>query len=165
MARRSRLCGSRRAGDRGGRGAFVLGFAIASPIVAKADNTARVHGGLEHEAQLWHDLKGLIDEAGGRERLLACGGVYSGPFQTQMVAYELGIHGIQVGWKETPAAGRGVPHADGAGRPARDQAHRRPLPARAPRRQVAAADGAADGRRPRLSRAAGPNVPTAPEAR
>jgi len=26
----------------------------------------------------------------------------SGPFQTQMVAYELGIHGIQVGWKITP---------------------------------------------------------------
>ena len=37
--------------------------------------------------------------------LLACGGVFSGPFQTQMVAYELGIHGIQVGWKVTPPPG------------------------------------------------------------
>jgi hypothetical protein len=87
-------------------GAFLAGVLVGSPtIVAKADNTARVRGGLEHEAYLWHDLKALIDEAGGQDELLACGGVFSGPFQTQMVAYELGIHGIQVGWKVTPPPG------------------------------------------------------------
>jgi hypothetical protein len=87
-------------------GAVLLGLAVASPtIIAKADNTARVQGGLEHEAYLWADLKGLIDEAGGKEPLLACRGIFSGPFQTQMVAYELGIHGIQVGWKVTPPPG------------------------------------------------------------
>jgi hypothetical protein len=81
-------------------------LAVFAPyIVEKADNTGRVSGGLRHEAQLWHDLKGLIAEAGGRERLVSCGGVFSGPFQTQMVAYELHLHGIQVGWKETPAPG------------------------------------------------------------
>jgi hypothetical protein len=86
--------------------ALLAGLAIGSPtIVAKANNEARVRGGLEHEAYLWHDLKGLIDDAGGKDRLLACGGIYSGPFQTQMVAYELGIHGIQVGWKVTPPPG------------------------------------------------------------
>jgi hypothetical protein len=86
--------------------ALLAGVAIGMPtIVAKANNEARVRGGLEHEAYLWNDLKGLIDEAGGKDRLLACGGVYSGPFQTQMVAYELGIHGIQVGWKITPPPG------------------------------------------------------------
>jgi hypothetical protein len=86
--------------------ALVAGVLIGSPtIVAKANNEARVRGGLEHEAYLWHDLKGLIDEAGGKQKLLACGGVYSGPFQTQMVAYELGLHGIQVGWKVTPPPG------------------------------------------------------------
>jgi hypothetical protein len=86
--------------------ALVLGVAVGMPtIVAKVDNTGRVRGGLEHEAYLWHDLKGLIDEAGGKEALLACGGVFSGPFQTQMVAYELGIHGIKVGWKVTPPPG------------------------------------------------------------
>jgi len=100
-----RLVGARRARP-AIAGAFLLGVLVASPtIVAKADNTARVQGGLEHEAYLWHDLRGLIDEAGGKERLLACGGVFSGPFQTQMVAYELGIHGIQVGWKVTPPPG------------------------------------------------------------
>ena len=73
--------------------------------MAKADNTGRVQGGIEHEAFLWHDLKALIDANGGKDRLLACGGVFSGPFQTQMVAYELGVHGINVGWKVTPAPG------------------------------------------------------------
>jgi hypothetical protein len=87
-------------------GALLLGVLVASPtIVAKADNTGRVQGGIEHEAYLWADLKGLIDDAGGQDALLACGGVFSGPFQTQMVAYELGIHGIQVGWKVTPPPG------------------------------------------------------------
>jgi hypothetical protein len=86
--------------------ALLAGVLAGSPtIVAKANNEARVRGGLEHEAYLWHDLKGLIDKAGGKHALLACGGVFSGPFQTQMVAYELGIHGIQVGWKVTPPPG------------------------------------------------------------
>ena len=86
--------------------AVLLGLLAGSPtIVAKVNNEARVRGGLEHEAYLWHDLQGLIDEAGGKDSLLACGGVFSGPFQTQMIAYELGIHGIQVGWKVTPPPG------------------------------------------------------------
>jgi hypothetical protein len=87
-------------------GALVLGIVVASPtIAAKADNIGRVQGGIEHEAYLWADLRGLVDEAGGEDVLLSCHGVFSGPFQTQMVAYELGIHGIQVGWKVTPPPG------------------------------------------------------------
>jgi hypothetical protein len=102
----ARMTGSARAGTAAAAAAFVIGIGIGFPvIVAKFDNTRRVDGGLRHEAYLWHDLKSLIDETGGRESLLACGHAYSGPFQTQMVAYELGIHGIDVGWKETPAPG------------------------------------------------------------
>jgi hypothetical protein len=102
----TRWLGSARAGARAAAVALVAGLAIASPtIVAKADNTGRVQGGIEHEAYLWHDLKALIDANGGKGRLLACGGVFSGPFQTQMVAYELGVHGINVGWKVTPPPG------------------------------------------------------------
>nr|MDQ3587332.1 hypothetical protein [Actinomycetota bacterium] len=41
-------------------------------------------------------LERVIGAAGGKERLIACGGLYSGPYQTQMVAYELGVHGAQV---------------------------------------------------------------------
>lgn len=80
--------------------------AIAAPVVvAKADNVGRVTDRLRYEAQLWADLKRLIARAGGKERLLACGGVFSGPFQTQMVAYELGLHGRDVGWPGTPPPG------------------------------------------------------------
>ena len=77
-----------------------------SPFIAeKANNVGSVAGGLEHEAELWHDLKKLLDRNGGDKDLLACGGVFSGPFQTQMIAYELGIHGIEVGWRVTPPPG------------------------------------------------------------
>jgi hypothetical protein len=101
-----RVTGNLRTGTVAAAVAFVVGIGISTPtIVAKWDNTRRVNGGLEHEAYLWHDLKSLIDEAGGKDRLLACGHIFSGPFQIQMVAYELGIHGIDVGWKETPAPG------------------------------------------------------------
>ena len=102
----ARWSGQVRTGQIAAASALVLGIAIASPtIVAKADNTGRVQGGIEHEAYLWHDLKALIDANGGKDRLLACGGVFSGPFQTQMVAYEMGVHGINVGWKVTPPPG------------------------------------------------------------
>ena len=64
-----RWFGRPRAGARAAAVALVTGFAIASPtIVAKADNTGRVQGGIEHEAYLWHDLKALIDANGGKER-------------------------------------------------------------------------------------------------
>ena len=102
----TRMSGSARWGVHAAAAALVAGLAIASPtIIAKADNTGRVQGGIEHEAYLWHDLKALIDANGGKERLLRCGGIFSGPFQTQMVAYELGVHGINVGWKVTPPPG------------------------------------------------------------
>lgn len=85
---------------------ILLGSLLLTPVViAKADNVRKVGERLRYEARLWSDLKRLIDRAGGRQRLLACGGVFSGPFQTQMVAYELGLHGRDVGWPGTPPPG------------------------------------------------------------
>jgi hypothetical protein len=102
----ARAFGTPRAGALTAAAALALALAVSAPFIGeKADNTGRVSGGLEHEAEVWHDLKGLIEEAGGRERLVACGGVFSGPFQIQMVAYELHKHGIEIGWKETPPPG------------------------------------------------------------
>nr|MBA2630827.1 hypothetical protein [Thermoleophilaceae bacterium] len=101
-----RTFGTSRAGAITAASALLLALAVFSPFIReKADNTGRVQGGLEHEAQLWHDLKGLVDEAGGRERLTACGGVFSGPFQIPMVAFELHVHGIEIGWRETSPPG------------------------------------------------------------
>ena len=104
--------GRRALGDRPRAGAatalvafFVALFASTPFIVEKANNVGRVSGGLNHEAELWHDLKVLLERNGGKHALLTCGGVFSGPFQTQMVAYELGIHGIEIGWRTTPPPG------------------------------------------------------------
>ena len=77
---------------------FGLGLVALTPVIRdKVDNTEQTADKLEYEASLWGNLPEAIEEAGGRDRLLRCGSVYSGPFQTQMIAYELGIHGIDVG--------------------------------------------------------------------
>ncbi len=128
-------------------GAVLLGLAVASPtIIAKADNTARVQGGLEHEAYLWADLKGLIDEAGGKEPLLACGGHLQRPVPDPDGGLRARHPRDPGGVEGHPAAGRDVPDPDGAGRPAGDEADRRPLPPRRHQRQVAPPDRAAGGR-------------------
>jgi hypothetical protein len=101
-----RFFGSPRAGARTAVAACLVALVVSAPFIReKADNRSRVAGGLVHEAELWHDLKKLLTRNGEKHRLLACGGVFSGPFQTQMIAYELGIHGIEVGWRTTPPPG------------------------------------------------------------
>ncbi|MDQ3769120.1 MAG: hypothetical protein M3370_06555 [Actinomycetota bacterium] len=76
---------------------FGLGLVALTPVIKdKVDNTEVTAGKLEYEASLWGNLPEAIEKAGGRDRLLRCGSVYSGPFQTQMMAYELGVHGVDV---------------------------------------------------------------------
>ena len=94
----TRLAGNPRAGLAAACAVFLLGLVPLTPVIRdKVDNTEQTAKKLEYEASLWGNLPEAIEEAGGRDRLLRCGNVYSGPFQTQMVAYELGIHGIDVG--------------------------------------------------------------------
>jgi len=70
---------------------------IALPVVGqKADSFAEMRRSLSYETSLWPNFERVVAAAGGKERLIACGGLYSGPYQTQMVAYELGVHGAQV---------------------------------------------------------------------
>jgi hypothetical protein len=86
--------------------ALVAGVLVLSPVISqKVDNARITLDRLRYEASIWEGLREVVHKAGGKERLRSCGGVYSGPFQTQMVAYTLGLHGIQVGWTETPAPG------------------------------------------------------------
>lgn len=92
-----RLGGSARAGLATATVVFLVGLVAGWPVVRdKIDNVDATLDELRYEASLWHTLDGAIEGAGGRAALLACGSVYSGPFQTQMVAYEMGIHGVDV---------------------------------------------------------------------
>ncbi len=102
-----RVTGDPRRGMAVTAAACLLGVVALSPVIKdKADNIDVTLDVLRYEASLWDTLPGAIEKGGGRDRLLACGNVYSGPFQTQMVAYELGIHGIEVGALfGTPAPG------------------------------------------------------------
>jgi hypothetical protein len=101
-----RVSGNPRVGLATAATAFVVALGVSAPFISeKADNVDRVSGGLEHEATIWHDLKRVIPMLGGRDRIKECGGLFSGPFQTQMVAYELHVHGIRIGWSSTPPPG------------------------------------------------------------
>jgi hypothetical protein len=92
-----RIGGSARAGLAAACAVFALGLVVGWPVVRdKADNIDATLDELRYEASLFHTLDDAVEDAGGRDRLLACGAVYSGPFQTQMIAYELGVHGLDV---------------------------------------------------------------------
>ncbi len=77
--------------------AFLAAVGLAVPVIGdKADSFRKMRRSLAYESSLWPNLEKVIAAAGGKERLVACGGLYSGPYQTQMVAYELGVHGADV---------------------------------------------------------------------
>ena len=122
-----RRWGTPRAGAIAAGTALVLALAGSTPfIVEKWHNTERVWGGLNHEANIWNDIRAIIRDSGGEKALLSCGGLFSGPFQTQIVAHELGVHGIQVGWKVTPGPGvlfrtRTVPNGPLVAKPTDDR--------------------------------------------
>ncbi len=93
----TRLAGNARAGLAVASAVFVAGLVALTPVISdKVDNTSATATKLKYEASLWGNLPDVIDQAGGPDRLVRCGRVYSGPFQTQMVAYELGLHGEEV---------------------------------------------------------------------
>ncbi len=93
-----RLTGSPRRGLAATGAVALIVLVGLSPVIRdKADNIDVTLDVLRYEASLWDTLPGMIEKGGGRDDILACGNVYSGPFQTQMVAYELGVHGIDVG--------------------------------------------------------------------
>jgi hypothetical protein len=92
-----RLSGNARVGLAAAAAVGLAGLAIGWPVVEdKADNVDATLDELRYEASLWHTLDDAVEATGGRDALLSCGAVYSGPFQTQMIAYELGIHGVDV---------------------------------------------------------------------
>jgi hypothetical protein len=74
--------------------ALAIAFGITGAL--SLDRTA---GALHYQADLVNALPGLIQRAGGAERLRACGHAYTGPFLVPAVAWHLGVHTFDVGLK------------------------------------------------------------------
>jgi len=69
--------------------AVVAAVGFAAPSVHRVDN---VRDSVYYQARLKDGLSGVIERAGGRDRLLACGTPYTGAFQVPAVAWQLGVH-------------------------------------------------------------------------
>jgi hypothetical protein len=69
--------------------AVVAAVGFAAPSVHRVDN---VRDSVYYQARLKDGLSGVIERAGGRDRLLACGTPYTGAFQVPAVAWHLGVH-------------------------------------------------------------------------
>jgi hypothetical protein len=80
-------------------GALGAGVAVAAGVVFAFPAVHRVPTDIEavtYQARLNDRLDVLVERAGGRERLLACGDPYTGPFQVPIVAWTLRAHISQV---------------------------------------------------------------------
>jgi hypothetical protein len=72
--------------------ALVLALVSIPGVVIWA---GRFHDSIDkvkREARQYHTVTEAIAKAGGRRAILACGSVYTGPFQTQAVAWHLRLH-------------------------------------------------------------------------
>jgi hypothetical protein len=69
--------------------ALALGALVAGPDADALDPTLR---SVAYQAVLYDDLEQLVAEAGGAERLKACGHPYTGPFLVPHVAWRLHVH-------------------------------------------------------------------------
>ncbi len=88
------------AGRLAGRARLVLALAAAAAapgVVAAAGHVARNLDRTRDVDRSYAALPGFIVQVGGRNAILRCGQVSTGPFQTQIVAYRLHLHEQDVG--------------------------------------------------------------------
>lgn len=71
----------------------VVGGLFLIPGLDRLDDVGRA---IKYQAVLGDQLHGVIEEAGGAERLKRCGTPYTGAFLVPAVAWELGLHTSQV---------------------------------------------------------------------
>ncbi|MCW3040241.1 MAG: hypothetical protein JWM31_2146 [Solirubrobacterales bacterium] len=75
-------------------------FAVVAAVAFAVPSVGRLGGLLDelrYDGRLPHRLAEVVDAAGGRRRLLACGRPYTGPFEVPAVAWQLRVHTTQVG--------------------------------------------------------------------
>jgi hypothetical protein len=69
--------------------AVLAAVGFAAPSVHRLD---AVRASAYYQARLTDGLPGVIERAGGKDRLLACGTPYTGAFQVPAIAWQLGVH-------------------------------------------------------------------------
>ena len=110
------VCLVRAVRSRRGRGmALALAIAVAAlfaPYLATdADELELAMRRVDVEADLYGaNLKAMIAKAGGEAAIKACGPVYTGPFQTQAVAWYLHLHENEVSIFPVPPGTVIAPH-------------------------------------------------------
>ncbi len=75
--------------------ALALAAALAVGAPAAVDLPSWVRG-VNYQSRLTDAIGPLVERAGGRRALLACGNPYTGPFQVPSVAWHLRVHTSQV---------------------------------------------------------------------
>jgi len=107
---------ARAARARWGRGAAAAFAVAAAALFAPftVSDVGELSQGMRRvsaEADLYGaNLKAVIAKAGGEARLKACGGVYTGPFQTQALAWYLHMHETEVTIFPVPPGTVVAPH-------------------------------------------------------
>ena len=93
---------ARAARTRGGRGAAIAVAVATATLFAPftVSDVRQLDEGMRRvaiEADLYGaNLQAVIAKAGGEARVKACGPVFTGPFQTQALAWHLHLHGSEV---------------------------------------------------------------------
>lgn len=82
---------------------LVVALAAAAPgLVGSLDRYERDVGQTQLTDRRLSDLPGFIERAGGREAILACGDLFTGPFSTQAVAYHMHVRQREVSYTPEP---------------------------------------------------------------
>src|SRR3954463_862654 len=82
--------------------AAVVVLGAAPFVVSDVDLLRYDARKLQDEAYFYDTLPVAIAKAGGRERIKRCGTVFTGPFQVQVVAWNLHLHGGDVAIEANP---------------------------------------------------------------
>jgi hypothetical protein len=71
---------------------LIAVLAAAGFAAESVHRLGRVKDSVYYQARLTDGLPGVIERAGGKDRLLACGTPYTGAFQVPAIAWQLGVH-------------------------------------------------------------------------
>lgn len=114
--------------------AAIGGATIALIVTGAASGLPDTLRGIGYQVKIADQLEAAIEAGGGEERLKACGHLYTNAYTVPLVAWTMGVHTNDVGFRPAyPAAILRVAHV-------RDQ-RPRPLPVRLPNGRVVARSG------------------------